>query len=126
MSALARAASAVTAKHANKSAFFGSSRRGPLKAAPAKAKAKAKAVAARADGAVWQSMSSFMKNKCKEAAALEATDKEAGRAAWIELDRQVPGARLAYVDSSDVDAANGLESFCDGNDDAEECKVFDE
>jgi hypothetical protein len=30
------------------------------------------------------------------------------------------------VDSSDVDAANGMESFCDGNDDAEECKVFDE
>ena len=56
----------------------------------------------RADAAVWKSMSSFMKNKCKEAAALEATDKEAGRAAWIELDRQV-GARLAYVDSSDVD-----------------------
>ena len=115
MSALARAASAVTAKHANKSAFFGSSRRGPLKAAPAKAKAKAKAVAARADGAVWQSMSSFMKNKCKEA----------GRAAWIELDKQVPGARLAYADGSDVDAANGMESFCDGNDNAEECKMFD-
>ena len=118
------AASSVTAKLANKPAFFGS-RRGALKAAPARAR-KAKAVAARADGAVWQSMSSFMKNKCKEAAALEAKDKEAGRAAWIELDRQVPGARLAYVDSSDVDAANGLESFCDGNDDAEECKVFDE
>jgi len=75
---------------------------------------------------VWQSMSSFMKNKCKEAAALEAKDKEAGRAAWIELDKQVPGARLTYMDSSDVDAANGMESFCDGNDDAEECKVFDE
>ena len=126
MSALARAASAVTVKHANKSksAFF-RSRRGALEAAPARAR-KAKAIAARADAAVWESMSSFMKNKCKEAAALEATDKEAGRAAWIELDRQVPGARLAYVDSSDVDAANGLESFCDGNDDAEECKVFDE
>ena len=124
MSALARAASAVTVKHANKSAFFGS-RRGALEAAPARAR-KAKAVAARADAAVWESMSGFMKNKCKEAAALEATDKEAGRAAWIELDRQVPGARLAYMDSSDVDAANGMESFCDGNDDAEECKVFDE
>lgn len=124
MSALARAASAASVTHANKSAFFGS-RRAALKAAPARAR-KAKAVAARADAAVWESMSGFMKNKCKEAAALEAKDKEAGRAAWIELDKQVPGARLAYVDSSDVDAANGMESFCDGNDDAEECKVFDE
>ena len=124
MSALARAASGDREACEDRSAFFGS-RRGALEAAPARAR-KAKAIAARADAAVWKSMSSFMKNKCKEAAALEATDKEAGRAAWIELDRQVPGARLAYVDSSDVDAANGLESFCDGNDDAEECKVFDE
>ena len=46
-----RAASAVTVKHANKSAFFGS-RRGALEAAPARAR-KAKAIAARADAAVW-------------------------------------------------------------------------
>ena len=90
----------------------------------ANAENEAKAVAARADAAVWQSMSSFMKNKCKEAAALEAKDKEAGRAAWIELDKQVPGARLAYVDSSDVDAANGFECFCGGYLDAADCEVF--
>ena len=122
MSALARAASAASVTHANKSAFFGS-RRAALKAAPARAR-KAKAVAARADAAVWQSMSSFMKNKCKEAAALEAKDKEAGRAAWIELDKQVPG-EAGVLGQLSV-PANGMESFCDGNDDAEECKVFDE
>ena len=31
------------------------------------------------------------------------------------------------MDSSDADSANGMESFCEGNDDAEECKgIFDE
>jgi hypothetical protein len=40
-----------------------------------------------------------MKKKCEAAAALEAEDKEAGRAAWIALDKEVPGARMAYQDN---------------------------
>jgi hypothetical protein len=124
MSAIAHAGSSVNVCHA-KSSFFGSSKSALMKAAPSRVRRRT-SVAARADASVWTSMSGFMKNKCKEAAALESKDKEAGRAAWIELDKQVPGARLAFADSSTVDAANGMETFCAGNDDAEECKVFDE
>ena len=84
MSTIAHAASAINVCHA-KSTFFGTSK--ALKAAPVRVHRRV-ALAARADAAVWASMSGFMKNKCKEAAALEAKDKEAGRAAWIELDKQ--------------------------------------
>ena len=45
-------------------------------------------------------MSGYMKNKCKDAAKLEATDKEAGKAAWIEIDREVPGARIAFLETT--------------------------
>jgi hypothetical protein len=124
MSAVAHAGFANKVCHTSKKTAFFGSQRAALKAAPVRL-VRSKAVAARADKEVWNSMSSFMKNKCKEAAALEAKDKEAGRAAWIELDKSVPGARLAYFDSADAESANGMENFCDGNDNAQECKVFE-
>ena len=85
------------------------------------------AVAARASSEVWESMSGYMKNKCKDAAKLEATDKEAGKAAWIEIDREVPGARIAFLETTvnNVVIADSLDKFCKGKDDAEECKVYE-
>ena len=47
---------------------------------------------------VWSSMSTYMKKQCEEAAALEAKDADAGRQAWIDIDKQVPGARMAYLE----------------------------
>ena len=59
--------------------------------------------------------------------ALRQQDVEAGRAKWIEIDRQVPGARLAYQEhKGDGKNADALEKFCDDDPNAEECKVFDE
>ena len=82
-------------------------------------------VIVRAD--VWSEMSGYMKSQCEEAAALEAKDVEAGRAKWIEIDRQVPGARLAYQEhKGDGKNADALEKFCDDEPNAEECKGFDE
>ena len=73
-------------------------------------------------------MSGYMKNKCKDAAKLEAKDKESGQAAWIEIDREVPGARIAFLEATvnNIVVSDSLDKFCEGKDDAEECKVFED
>lgn len=68
-----------------------------------------------------------MKKRCQEAADLEAKDKEAGRAAWVALDKECPGARMAFEDGAGERGSNKeMDKFCDGNPSAEECKVFDD
>ena len=49
---------------------------------------------------VWSGMSTYMKKQCEAAAALEAKDADAGRQAWIDIDKQVPGARMAWMENA--------------------------
>ena len=63
-----------------------------------------------------------MKKRCQEAAALEQVDSEAGRAKWIELDREFPGARIAFIEGTD----QVMEKLCEEHPDAQECKVFED
>ena len=79
----------------------------------------------------WTSMSGYMKQKCVEAAELAAKDPEAGLKAWIEIDRQVPGAKLAFQENTvnnvvASDNMQALDKFCEANEDDDECKIFDE
>lgn len=68
-----------------------------------------------------------MKSKCEEVAALEEKDVEAGRAAWIALDKECSGAHMAYLDNMGSRGTNDImDKFCENDPNAEECKVFDE
>ena len=79
---------------------------------------------------VWSNMSTYMKKQCEEAAALEAKDVDAGRQAWIDIDKQVPGARMAYLENATAGGSglnvDQMAKLCDDDPNAEECKVFDE
>lgn len=79
---------------------------------------------------VWSKMSTYMKKQCEEAAALEAKDADAGRQAWIDIDKQVPGARMAYLENATAGGSglnvDQMAKLCDDDPNAEECKVFDE
>ena len=79
---------------------------------------------------VWSNMSTYMKKQCEEAAALEAKDADAGRQAWIDIDKQVPGARMAYLENATAGGSginvDQMDKLCADDPNAEECKVFDE
>ena len=63
-----------------------------------------------------------MKKKCEAAAMLEKADPDAGRKAWIDLDKECPGARPAYNQGAD----QVMDKLCDENPSAIECKTFED
>ena len=79
---------------------------------------------------VWSGMSTYMKKQCEAAAALEAKDADAGRQAWIDIDKQVPGARMAWMENATAGGSglnvDQMDKMCNDDPNAEECKVFDE
>ena len=79
---------------------------------------------------VWSGMSTYMKKQCEAAAALEAKDADAGRQAWIDIAKQVPGARMAWMENATAGGSglnvDQMDKMCDDDPNAEECKVFDE
>ena len=79
---------------------------------------------------VWSGMSTYMKKHCEAAAALEAKDADAGRQAWIDIDKQVPGARMAWMENATAGGSglnvDQMDKMCNDDPNAEECKVFDE
>ena len=53
---------------------------------------------------------------------LEKADPDAGRKAWIDLDKECPGARTAYNQGAD----QVMDKLCDENPSAIECKTFED
>ena len=89
---------------------------------------RGKSLVVRASG--WSGMSTYMKKQCEAAAALEAKDADAGRQAWIDIDKQVPGARMAWMENATAGGSglnvDQMDKMCNDDPNAEECKVFDE